>query len=202
MRLSCAFELRSEYVFDCDRARVAYDVRMGQIRGVCVALLATLAACGGGEESKTPPTDQIAQSDASAEAATTDTASDAGVTSAQTDATTAQAADAAPADDVDKSVGVCGDETVPIEKVVRAQVKACWNAAATKNPSIDGHVRVNFVIDARGKVTKVDFVQQKTLPAETSACILKAISDHKLDGSKCAGKTVGFEEAFGRAAKP
>ncbi len=155
-------------------------------------------ACGGGQESKPPQLDQNAQhADASLDA----NASSADAASAQNDAAVAQAADASTPDDVDKSVSVCGDETVPIEKRVRKKVKECWSAAATRDPSLDGHVRVNFVIDPQGKIQKTTIVQEKTLGADTTTCMKAAINAYKLDGTKCMGKTVGFEMAFGRAAK-
>ncbi len=104
-------------------------------------------------------------------------------------------------DDVDKSVSVCGDEAVPLEKRIRKKVKECWSAAATKNPSIDGHVRINFVVDGHGKVQKTEIVQAKALGAETTACMTAAITANKLDGAKCVSKSVAMEMAFGRAAK-
>ncbi len=160
-----------------------------------------IVACGGGQEAKPPETNQTAQSEAGATVTTNDQASDASVANAQPDAAVAQAADASVPDDVDKSVSVCGDEAVPIEKRVRKKVKECWSAAATRNPSLDGHVRVTFVIDPHGKIQKTTLVQEKTLGADTSKCITDAINAYKLDGTKCMGKTVGFEMAFGRAAK-
>ncbi|HEY1959963.1 MAG TPA: hypothetical protein VGH28_30350 [Polyangiaceae bacterium] len=165
-----------------------------------VAFLFWIAACGGNQEAKQPQPDQTAQSDAAATATTSESAMDAGAPATQTDAQAAAAPDAAPSDDVDKSVAVCGDETMPIEKKVRKKVKECWSDAASRDPSIDGHVSIRFVVDAHGKVTKTDLKQKKTLPAATSACILAAINAYKLDGTKCPSKTVGFEEAFGRAA--
>ena len=113
----------------------------------------------------------------------------------------ASTADAAPADDVDKSVSVCGDEALPLEKRIRKKVKECWSAAASKNPSIDGHVTLKFVVNGQGKVTKTEIAQVKTLGADTTACITAAINNNKLDGSKCTSKTVAMEMAFGRAAK-
>ena len=166
-----------------------------------VALLFSIAACGGHEEAKTPQVDQTAQTDAAAPVATSDTTGDASVPNSQTDAAAAQAAPAAPADDVDKSVAVCGDETMPIEKKVRKKVKECWSEAASRNPALDGHVSIKFVVDAHGKVTKTELKQKRTLPAATVTCILAAIGAYKLDGSKCPGKSVGFEEAFGSAAR-
>lgn len=187
------------------------DVRLIVLRGArstirrmrrLVAVLFWIAACGGNQEAKQPRPEQTAESDAAAPVTTNEPASDAGVTNAQTDAAVAAAPDAAPPDDVDKSVAVCGEETMPIEKKVRKKVKACWSDAAVRDPSIDGHISIKFVVDAHGKVTKTELKQKKTLPAATSACILAAIHAYKLDGSKCPGKTVGFEEAFGRAASP
>ncbi len=133
---------------------------------------------------------------ASGDAATTSS-----TTNTQADAAVAQAADAAPMDDVDKSVSVCGDEALPLEKKIRKKVKECWSAAATKNPAIDGHVRINFVVDPKGKVTKTEIVQAKALGAETATCMTAAVNANKLDGTKCAGKSVAMEMAFGRAAK-
>jgi len=166
-----------------------------------VAVLFSIVACGGGQEAK-QPADQTAQTDAAPAPSASAEPSDAGVTNVQTDAAVAEAPDAAPSDDVDKSVAVCGEETIPIEKKVRKKVKECWSEAASRNAAIDGHVSIKFVVDAHGKVTKTELKQKKTLPAATSACILAAIAAYKLDGSKCPGKTVGFEEAFGRAATP
>ena len=162
-------------------------------------------ACGGGQESKPPQTDQTAQragaDDASVANVASNSQTDASDNASAADAAVASAPDAAPADDVDKSVSVCGDETVPIEKRVRKKVKECWSAAATRNPQLDGHVRVNFVIDPQGKIQKTTIVQEKTLGADTTTCIKAAINAYKLDGTKCMGKTVGFEMEFGRAAK-
>lgn len=162
--------------------------------------LLLVAACGGGRDPKQPNPDQTAHGDAATPTTDVDASSDASVTSAQTDAGAVATAEAGPTDDVDKTVSVCGDEAVPIEKRVRKKVKECWSAAATRNPAIDGHVRVTFVIDRNGKITKTDIVQAKTLGADTTACITAAINTYKLDGTKCAAKTVGFEMAFGRAA--
>ena len=167
-----------------------------------VALLFWIAACGGGQEAKQPQPDQTAQSDAAAPVASSESASDASVATAPQDAAVAAAPDSGPPDDVDKSVAVCGESTMPIEKKVRKKVKECWSEAASKDPSIDGHISIKFVVDPHGKVTKTELKQKKTLPTATAACILAAIHAYKLDGSKCPGKSVGFEEAFGRAAMP
>jgi hypothetical protein len=129
-----------------------------------------------------------------------DANSNANVANVQTDAAVAQTSEAGSPDDVDKSVSVCGDEAIPIEKRVRKKAKECWSVAATKNSALDGHVRVNFVVDPHGKITKTDIVQAKTLGADATACITAAINVYKLDGAKCAGKTVSFDMAFGRAA--
>lgn len=104
-------------------------------------------------------------------------------------------------DEMDKSVSVCGDEAMPIEKRVRPKIKTCFFDAKVKNPALDGHVRITFVIDPKGKITKTEIAQARLLGAEATACMMKALSESKLDGSKCPGKTVGFEQAFGHAAK-
>ena len=159
-----------------------------------------LVACGGGQEATQPKNEQTAQSDASLSPSVTDAQSNADVANVQTDAAVATAAEAGASDDVDKSVSVCGDEAIPIEKRVRTKVRECWGAAASRNPQLDGHVKVTFVIDPHGKVTKTTIAQAKTLGAETTTCITAAINAYKLDGTKCSGKTVSFEMAFGRAA--
>jgi hypothetical protein len=162
----------------------------------------TLVACGGPKEPTQPNGDQTVQPDASTTSqAVADAQSNADVANVQTDASVAQAAEAGAQDDVDKSVSVCGDEAIPIEKRVRKKVKECWSAAATRNPTLDGHVRVTFVIDPHGKVTKTDIAQAKALGPDTTTCITTAINAYKLDGTKCTGKTVSFEMAFGRAAR-
>ncbi len=143
--------------------------------------------------------DQTVQRDAATVPSQADANSNANVANVQTDAAVAQTVEAGIQDDVDKSVSVCGDEAIPIEKLVRKKTKECWSAAASKNPSLDGHVRVTFVIDPHGKIAKTVIAQAKALGAETTACITAAINAYKLDGAKCAGKTVGFEMAFGRA---
>ena len=102
---------------------------------------------------------------------------------------------------MDKSVSVCGDQAVPLEKKIRKGVKACLSTAASKNPNLDGHVRVSFVVDPKGKVTKTEIAQAKALGAETTACMTQVINANKLDGTKCAGKSVAMEMAFGRAAQ-
>jgi len=104
-------------------------------------------------------------------------------------------------DDVDKSVSVCGDEAMPIEKRVRPRIKTCFFDAKAKNPALDGHVRITFVIDDKGKVKKTEIAQARLLGAEATACMMKALAESKLDASKCPGKTVGFEQVFGHAAK-
>jgi hypothetical protein len=176
-----------------------------QNRSLVVLGVSWLFACGGGHEATSPNTgpsgDQTNQPDAAMGQDATDGSSNGNVANVQTDAAVAQAPDAAPQDDVDKSVSVCGDEAVPVEKRVRKKVKECWSAAASRNPTLDGHVRVTFVIDPKGKVTKTDIAQAKALGADTTSCITGAINAYKLDGTKCAGKTVSFEMAFGRAAK-
>src|SRR5206468_12619473 len=101
----------------------------------------------------------------------------------------------------EKSVSECGDEALPLEKRIRKKVKKCWSTAASKNPSIDGHVRISFVVNGQGKVTKTEIAQAKALDADTTACMTAAIAANKLDGSKCMSKTVAMEMAFGRAAK-
>ncbi len=90
---------------------------------------------------------------------------------------------------------------MPIEKKVRPKIKACFFDAKVKNPALDGHVKITFVIDDKGKVKKTEIAQARLLGAEATACMMKALSESKLDGSKCPGKTVGFEQAFGQAAK-
>lgn len=200
-RLIDTFDRYNECAFDCDRARSAYDVCMKAWRLVFAAAI----ACGGAQDAKPHEPDQTAQSDGSAASVSAVSQNDASVTNAQTDGAVAQA-DAASLsapeqDDVDKSVSVCGDEAIPIEKRVRKKVKECWSAAASRNPALDGHVRVTFVIDPQGKIQKTTIAQEKTLGADTTACIKAAINAYKLDGTKCMGKTVGFEEAFGRAAR-
>lgn len=166
-----------------------------------VAVLLWIAGCGGGQEAKPPQPDQTTQTDASVPNATTDAAAASSAATTQADAAVAQTTPPPPQDDVDKSVSVCGDEAVPLEKKIRKGVKTCWSTAASKNPSLDGHVRVNFVIDPHGKVTKTEIVQAKALGAETTACMTAAIKANKLDGTKCAGKSVAMEMAFGRAAQ-
>jgi hypothetical protein len=172
---------------------------MRRFREARVPLLLLLASCGGGREANGPSVDQTAQRDAASAPSSPDANSNVSVANVQTDAAVAQTAEAGVPDDVDKSVSVCGDEAIPIEKLVRKKTKECWSAAASKNPSLDGHVRVTFVIDPHGKIAKTDIAQAKTLGAETTACITAAINAYKLDGAKCAGKTVGFEMAFGHA---
>jgi len=174
---------------------------MSGIRGALAYISCVLVMCGGPKEATEPKTDQTAQPDASSSQAIADAQSNADVANVQTDAAVATAPEAGPEDDVDKSVSVCGDEAIPIEKRVRKKVKECWSAAATRNPSLDGHVRVTFVIDSHGKVQKTTLAQEKTLGADTTTCMKAAISAYKLDGTKCAGKTVSFEMAFGRAAR-
>ena len=168
---------------------------------VHVAVLFWIVACGGNQEAKQPQPDQTVQSDAAATPTASAQESDASAPSAQQDASATATPDAGAGDDVDKTVAVCGEQTMPIEKKVRKKVKECWSDAAVHDPSIDGHVSIRFVVDAHGKVTKTEIKQKKTLPHATTACILAAINAYKLDGSKCPGKTVGFEEAFGNAAR-
>lgn len=168
---------------------------------ISVVVLLSIASCGGGQDAKPPQANQTADTDASLAPAATDAAAASSATTVTQDAAVASAADAAPTDDVDKSVSVCGDEAVPLEKRIRKKVKECWSAAATKNPAIDGHVRINFVVDGHGKITKTEIVQSKTLGADTAACMTAAINANKLDGTKCVSKSVAMEMAFGRAAK-
>ena len=167
-----------------------------------VAVLLSIAACGGNQEAKQPQTNQTAESEPSASPAPSSAPSDAGVTNAQTDAAPAVTSETPPDDDVDKTVAVCGEASIPIEKKVRKKVKECWSDAASRNPALDGHVTIKFVVDAQGKVTKTELKQKKSLGHDATACIMAAIQAYKLDGSRCPGKTVGFEEAFGRAAMP
>jgi hypothetical protein len=166
-----------------------------------IGIFVVCFACGGGQEAKTPETDQTAEAGVNTASDASVSQSDASVANAQTDAAVANAVDAAPQDDVDKSVSVCGDEAIPIEKRVRKKVKECWSAAASRNPQLDGHVEVKFVVDPQGKIQKTTLVQEKTLGANTSTCIKAAIAAYKLDGTKCVGKTVGFQMAFGSAAR-
>lgn len=165
-----------------------------------VALLLGIAACGGGGEAKTPQPDQTTQADASTATPSTDAAAASSAEATHADAAVAQTTPPPAQDDVDKSTSVCGDEAVPLEKKIRKGVKACWSTAASRNPNLDGHVRVNFVIDPKGKITKTEIVQAKALGAQTTACMTQAINANKLDGTKCAGKSVAMEMAFGRAA--
>ena len=174
---------------------------MSGIRGQVAFVSLVIVACGGGQEPTQPKNDQTTQSDASVSQPAADAQSNADVANVQTDAAVATAPEAGPADDVDKSVSVCGDEAIPIEKRVRKKVKECWSSAASRNPALDGHVKVTFVIDPHGKVTKTTIAQAKTLGADTTSCITTAINTYKLDGTKCSGKTVSFEMAFGRAAR-
>ena len=180
---------------------IARDARKMRRMRISVAVLFWIAACGGGQEAKPPQANQTADTDASLAPAATDAAAASSTAATTSDAAVASAADAAPADDVDKSVSVCGDEAVPLEKRIRKKVKECWSAAASKNNALDGHVRINFVVDPKGKVTKTEIVQAKALGAETTACMTAAINANKLDGTKCSGKSVAMEMAFGRAAK-
>jgi hypothetical protein len=163
-------------------------------------LVAFVLACGGGKEATQPNVNQTAQQDAASSSSSSSPDASMSASGAQMDAAVVMAPEAGPADDVDKSVSVCGDEAIPIEKRVRKKAKECWSVAATRNPALDGHVRVNFVIDPHGKITKTEIVQAKTLGTETTTCITGAINAYKLDGTKCPGKTVSFEMAFGRAA--
>lgn len=174
---------------------------MSKFRGASLVFSCALVMCGGPKEATQPKSDQTAEADASMSQAAADAQSNADVANVQTDAAVAMTPEAGPEDDVDKSVSVCGDEAVPVEKRARKKVKECWNAAATRNPSLDGHVRVTFVIDPHGKVTKTTLLQEKTLGADATACIKAAINAYKLDGTKCVGKTVSFDMAFGRAAR-
>ena len=149
---------------------------------ISVAFLLWIAACGGGQEAKPPQPNQTADTDASLAPAPSDAAAATSASAAPADAAVAQVVDAAPQDDVDKSVSVCGDEAVPLEKRIRKKVKECWSTAASKNPSIDGHVRINFVVNGQGKITKTEIVQAKALGADTTACMTAAINANKLDG--------------------
>jgi len=166
-----------------------------------VAVLLWIGACGGGQDAKTPPADQTAQSDASVTSTSPSATAAASAPSAQASASAVASATPPPQDDVDKSTSVCGDEAMPLEKRIRKKVKECWSAAASKNPSIDGHVQIKFVVNGSGKVTKTEIAQAKALGADTTACITSAINLNKLDGAKCTSKTVAMEMAFGRAAK-
>lgn len=104
-------------------------------------------------------------------------------------------------DDMDKSVSVCGDEAMPVEKRVRPKIKACFFEAKAKDPALDGHVRITFVIDDKGKIKKTEIAQSKQLGAAATACMMKALKESKLDAARCPSKTVGFEQVFGRAAR-
>ena len=180
---------------------IARDARKMRRMRISVAVLLSIAACGGGQEAKPPQPNQTTDTDASLAPAATDAAAASSTSTATSDAGVASAADAAPMDDVDKSVSVCGDEAVPLEKRIRKKVKECWSAAASKNNALDGHVRINFVVNGQGKITKTEIVQAKALGAETTACMTAAVNANKLDGTKCVSKTVAMEMAFGRAAK-
>jgi len=176
-----------------------------------------IAACGGGQEAKQPPDCRMlstgcgdagaASGEAGAAALPTSGGGEmdagAGPSAAQTPDAGAQAAvaDAGKADDVDKAVSVCGDEAMPVEKRVRPKIKACFFEAKAKDPALDGHVRITFVIDEKGKIKKTEIAQSKQLGAAATACMMKALKDSKLDAARCPGKTVGFEQAFGHAAK-
>ena len=174
--------------------------KMARMR-ISVAVLLSIVACGGGQDAKPPQPNQTTDTDASLAPAATDAAAASATPTTAQDAAVVSTADAAPADDVDKSVSVCGDEAMPLEKRIRKKVKECWQTAASKNPNIDGHVTIKFVVNGQGKVTKTDFPQAKALGADTAACMTAAINTNKLDGAKCASKTVAMEMAFGRAAK-
>jgi hypothetical protein len=180
---------------------IARGARKMRRMRISVAVLLSIVACGGGQDAKPPQPNQTTDTDASLAPAATDASAASTATTATADAAVASTADAAPIDDVDKSVSVCGDEAVPLEKKIRKKVKECWSAAATKNPAIDGHVRINFVVDGHGKIQKTEIVQAKALGAETAACMTAAVNANKLDGTKCVSKTVAMEMAFGRAAK-
>jgi hypothetical protein len=193
-------------------------VRMSLTRSIVVlGSIWFIAACGGGQEAKQPPDCRMlstgcgdagaAMGDAGAAevptsgggevdagaGSSTPAAVDAGVKTA--------AADAGAGDDVDKSVSVCGDEAGPIEKRVRPKIKACFFEAKAKNPALDGHVRITFVIDDKGKIKKTEIAQAKQLGAAATACMMKALKESKLDAARCPSKTVGFEQVFGHAAR-
>ena len=180
---------------------IACDARKMRRMRISVAVFLSIVGCGGGQDAKPPQPNQTTDTDASLAPAATDAAAASSTATATSDAAVASAADAAPADDVDKSVSVCGDEAMPLEKRIRKKVKECWSAAASKNPSIDGHVQIKFVVNGQGKVTKTEIAQAKALGADTTACITSAINLNKLDGAKCMSKTVAMDMAFGRAAK-
>jgi hypothetical protein len=180
---------------------IARNARKMQRMRISVAVLLSIAACGGGQEAKPPQPNQTTDTDASLAPAATDAAAASSTSATTADAAVASTADAAPMDDVDKSVSVCGDEAVPLEKRIRKKVKECWQTAASRDPSIDGHVQVAFVVDGKGKITKIDIPQAKTLGGTTATCITTAVMSNKLDGTKCVSKTVKMEMAFGRAAK-
>ncbi len=98
----------------------------------------------------------------------------------------------------------CGAPAVPFEQALRPKVKRCFFKARAKKPDMTGHVRVTLRIDVKGHVKKIEVANPKDpkdLSAEAVACMKKVATDAHFDGSKCPGKAVIMNMAFGAAAR-
>src|SRR5690606_38262788 len=69
-----------------------------------------------------------------------------------------------------------------IRRIVRAhinEVRSCYNAGLTRNPSLDGRVTISFSIVGNGKVASSTVQENTTKDSATANCIAKAVKRWK-----------------------
>ena len=124
-----------------------------------LALVGTLAACGGGNASPPvpPPGDVTPRPSSNADA------SDAG-----TDAATPRLPSGGPAHG--------GLPPLLIQRVIRAgfpKLRTCYEAGLDRTPGLRGRVKVRFVIELSGAVSKVEDYGSDLPDADVVACVVR-----------------------------
>lgn len=106
-------------------------------------------------------------------------------------ADSAPSAPAAPSEPPDE----CTPIGVELEKTVRPTLKECYREGKSKNPNLEGTVRIGIDVDTLGKI-KSTKILEKTLPDPVAQCMLKAVKAERFDAAKCPGKSITIPITF------
>jgi hypothetical protein len=94
------------------------------------------------------------------------------------------------------------DECTPVgvdfEKRARPKLKECYaeGKKATKNPDLQGTVKIKVVVDLKGKI-KSTTITEKTLPDSVAQCMLKAVKGTPFpEVDKCWDSTITIPVTF------
>ncbi|HUS64662.1 MAG TPA: AgmX/PglI C-terminal domain-containing protein [Kofleriaceae bacterium] len=91
-----------------------------------------------------------------------------------------------------------------IVREVRARigaVRACYEAGLHRLPTLVGGMRIGFVIDARGKVTKTQVEEDTLGNADVTACIVDRVKAWRLPPPASGSLTFAYPFVFRRNPK-